>query len=108
MLDSRGKSSKNSVADNVAVPSEAFMTEFQDFSFANTISNIEGQVKEAEDSDVGDDVLPGAAAEMGAGQDLLPIWLFIIRAYNNMGVKLWVLFVKMIEDLWQQFTGVLI
>ena len=54
----------------MAVPDEAFLTEFRDFSLSTAISNIEGRVEMADSQELHDsdeDVLPSAAAEMGAG-----------------------------------------
>ena len=61
------------IADDVAMPDEAFLTDFKDFSFRDTIANMEGQVDERGmvDDDYDDDdtdVMPSAAAEMGAGE----------------------------------------
>ena len=58
--------------DDVAVPDEAFMTEFRDFSLSTAISNIEGRAEAADSQEFqasDDDVMPMAAAEMGAGQN---------------------------------------
>ncbi|XP_064645510.1 testis-expressed protein 9-like [Lineus longissimus] len=64
----QSKKTKSNLADDVAVPDDAFVTEFRDYSLKKTISNIEGKLdkgefdpRELED----DDVLPSAAKDMG-------------------------------------------
>ena len=48
---------------------DAFMTDFRNFSLHNTITSIEGKMDEGKlvvSQD--DDVMPSAAADMGAGE----------------------------------------
>ncbi len=53
------------MADDVAVAGDdIFMT---DFSLQKTITNIEGRIDQGETLDDDDDIMPSAAAEMGAG-----------------------------------------
>jgi len=63
-----GSRGKSNIADDVAVPGdEAFMTDFKDFSLQKTFSALEDKVDQGDDFlDDEDDVLPSAAAEMGA------------------------------------------
>ena len=62
----KSKSNRSNLAGDVAVP-ETFIT---DFSLKNTITNIEGQLDKDGTPcvDEDDDVMPSAAAEMGAGK----------------------------------------
>ena len=61
----KSKSGRSNLAGDVAVP-EAFIT---DFSLKNTITNIEGQLDQDGTPHLDDeDVMPSAAAEMGAGK----------------------------------------
>ncbi|KAK3095280.1 hypothetical protein FSP39_012666 [Pinctada imbricata] len=63
----RPKSGKSNLADNVAVPDNAFITDFKNFSFENAITNIEGKVDDNDlPDDDDDDVIPQAAADMGS------------------------------------------
>ncbi|XP_052692105.1 testis-expressed protein 9-like [Crassostrea angulata] len=63
---SRPRSTKSNIADDVAVPDEAFMTDFKNFSLQNTVANIEGQMDSGDlPLDEDDDVIPQAAADMG-------------------------------------------
>jgi hypothetical protein len=58
----------------VAVPDDAFITEFKEFSLKKTISNIEGKLEKGEfdPSELEeDDILPSAAKDMGTGKLLL-------------------------------------
>ena len=59
--------SKSNLAENVAVPDDAFITDFKNFSFENAINNIEGRVDDNDLPDEDDDVIPQAAADMGSG-----------------------------------------
>ncbi|KAL5020276.1 hypothetical protein ScPMuIL_003168 [Solemya velum] len=64
---SRPRSGKSNIADDVAVPTETFMTTLRDFSLQQTVENIEGKLDSGDllpHSD--DDVIPQAAADMGA------------------------------------------
>ena len=57
----------------MAVPDDAFLTEYKDYSLQNTIAGIEGRLDNGEldpDEYGDDDVLPSVAAEMGAGHYL--------------------------------------
>lgn len=80
----RPKSKSNlAAADNVAVPDEAFMTEYKDFSLQKTISGIEGKLEKENyaEEDLDDDIMPSAAAEMGAGTDPKP-WSYQNHSCN--------------------------
>ena len=59
------KAGKND-AENVALVDEAFMTEFKDFTLQHAIENIE--VKDLQDEDMPDDVIPTVAQDMGSGR----------------------------------------
>ena len=69
MYRSAGPRSKSNLAvDDVAVPDEAFLTEYKD-SLHSAIAGIEGRYDKGDvELDDSEDVLPSAAAEMGAGQ----------------------------------------
>lgn len=65
---------KSSAAEHVAVPDDTFLTELHsEMTLQKTISNIEGKFDQGElhyDEEEEEDVMPSAAAEMGAGQIL--------------------------------------
>ncbi len=63
----RKSAKSNLAADDVAVPDDAFLTQYKDFSLQNAISSIEGRLEKGEEEEE-EDVLPSAAAEMGSGQ----------------------------------------
>ena len=81
---SRPKSKSNLAVDDVAVPEDAFLTEYKDYSLQNTIAGIEGRLDkgelDTEEADV-EDVLPSAAAEMGAGQLHIDVTLKYMPAH---------------------------
>ena len=57
---------KSNISEDVAVPDDTFLTEFRDYSLEKTISGIESRLDTEVISDE-EDVMPSAAAEMGAG-----------------------------------------
>ncbi|XP_013385699.1 testis-expressed protein 9 isoform X2 [Lingula anatina] len=64
---SKARNTKSNLNEDVATVDDAFLTEFKEFSLHKTISNIEGQMEQGElEEDEDDDVLPQAAADMGA------------------------------------------